>query len=758
MDVRKAALSGFLMPLKVYFLPTAFADSIESLAPDLPGNFNLLRALERIDSPAFQKQLDELAVRCLFCLSWIPFSLGLYKASGGTVSWLGAFKGLLIGTSVCLILSIVFDLAVGIASGAVLITTLGVLFGIDPALPIYLVVVLTAVTAFTNVGINVFLGVTFGIGGSVLLAGLGAKWAVIGFLLTTHLMFVPLYTFLSVIYSTVLRVNQDSSESLWKFSPVRLDEIIIVPLPGLSTFLSELYFSNATTGRSALQEVGSSRIQHNRARAATSRIICAEANLVSSISAIAAFKRVVSWFVDEPELAHQVKTVLPRILEVSQGVDDALASDSPTQRARELRDALDILRTIPLRGELLSDAIVKWSELILAELEETKLDQSRREPIPQPYVRDGRPISPAHRSANAQPFKGRDLLFRQIEQGILNLSGEATTFLLYGQRRTGKTSTLLHLASRLHSDIIPVFIDLQSEKLGGAETVGGLFGGLVDEVRRQAQQQRGVEVVSIDRSDLARLPYETFGNWLDYVESNLAAKTLLLCLDEVEALEEAFSHNRFDRRLLNTIRNIAQHRKRIAVLLSSSRQINELPPHWASALVNTNLISISFLEERDARELIQRPIPDFPEIYAQAAIDQIVALTHRQPFLVQLMCALLVDRMNAQHRNIPESKVTKSDVDSVVPSLLERGNVYFSDLWQTQAGSDVGRMVLSEIAKARGSRVNRTSVRKIGADEDQLRDAIQTLIRREIIEHTDDGGFQIVVPLVARYVRLQDVI
>jgi len=758
MDIWKAALSGFLMPFKVYFLPSAFAVSIESLAPDLPAHFSIIMARGRIDSPPFQKQLAALSLQFLFCLIWTPLLLGLYKGWGGTVSWLGASKGVLIGTFVCVILSIAFDLALGIATGAVLTIALGVLFGIDPALPIYLVVVLAAVTASVNVGINIFLGVVFGICGSVLLAGVAPRWGLIAFLLTTHLVFFPLYTFLSVMSSTLIRVSHRFSESLWRFSPVRWDEVIILPLPSLSGFLCELYFRNATTGRTALQEVGSRLIHRNRARTAISRIIYREAALVSSISAIAAFKRTVSWFMDERELADRLKTVLPKIAEVSQGVDDALASDSPTERARELTDALDILRTIPLRGELLSEAVVKWSEVILAELEETKHDQSSREPIPQPYIRDGRPISPAHRSANAQPFKGRDALFRQIEQGILNLSGDATTFLLYGQRRTGKTSALLHLASRLHSDIIPVFVDLQSEKLGGADTVEGLFWGLVDEVRRQAHQQQGVEIIPIDRSRLARLPYETFGNWLDDVERDLATKTLLLCLDEVEALEEAFSHNRFDTRLLNTIRNIAQHRKRIAVLLSSSRQINELPAHWASAFVNTNLISISFLEERDARELIQRPIPDFPEIYTQAAVDQIIALTHRQPFLVQLMCALLVDRVNAQYRLIPESKLTKSDVDSVVSSLLERGNVYFSDLWQTQAGNNLGRLVLSEIAKARGGRVNRTSVRKIATDEDQLRAAVQTLIRREIIEHTDDAGFRIVVPLVARYVNLQSVI
>ncbi|MGZ5052963.1 MAG: hypothetical protein ACXWF8_18810 [Methylobacter sp.] len=83
---------------------------------------------------------------------------------------------------------------------------------------------------------------------------------------------------------------------------------------------------------------------------------------------------------------------------------------------------------------------------------------------------------------------------------------------------------------------------------------------------------------------------------------------MLLCLDEFEALETGIAAGRFDELILTCLRNIVQHRRRVDVLLSGSHQIDELSPHWASALINTLSLPISFLEENDVCDLIEHPI------------------------------------------------------------------------------------------------------------------------------------------------------
>jgi uncharacterized protein len=211
---------------------------------------------------------------------------------------------------------------------------------------------------------------------------------------------------------------------------------------------------------------------------------------------------------------------------------------------------------------------------------------------------------------------------------------------------------------------------------------------------------------------------------------------------------------RIDGRFLSLLRNIIQHHDRIIVLLSGSHHLDELPARWADALVTTQSLKIGFLDEADARELILHPVKEFPEIYEPAAVERILSLTQSQPYLVQLLCGLLVEKMNKEHREPPASYVNLTDIESVIPQALERGEAYFNDLWRSQTGSNLARRVLEKLAFAKGERATRVEIRQMTDDEEALRDTIRTLLRREIIEPTEDG-FHITVPLIAYYVRSQ---
>ncbi len=269
------------------------------------------------------------------------------------------------------------------------------------------------------------------------------------------------------------------------------------------------------------------------------------------------------------------------------------------------------------------------------------------------------------------PFKGRRALFRRLEEALGGAEGQRSTYLLIGQKRSGKTSALLQLERRLGTQAVPAFLDLQSEKLGGAADAAGLLHGVAEAVGDEARR-REVVLPDLTRKMLDADPYPAFGRWLDAVEKALGNRRLLLCLDEYEALEAGLAAGRFDERLLMALRNIVQHRRRVDVLLSGSRQIDELPPRWASSLVNTLALPISFLEEADARELVVAPVKDFPDIYRPVTVERVLWWSHCQPYLVQLLCALLVERMNKAGRMPPASWVEAEDVDAVVPVALER--------------------------------------------------------------------------------------
>lgn len=62
------------------------------------------------------------------------------------------------------------------------------------------------------------------------------------------------------------------------------------------------------------------------------------------------------------------------------------------------------------------------------------------------------------------------------------------------------------------------------------------------------------------------------------IEQALGEHRVLLCLENYEVLEQGIAEGRFDERLLMLLRNIIQHRRRIDLLLTGNRRIDELPP------------------------------------------------------------------------------------------------------------------------------------------------------------------------------------
>lgn len=78
-------------------------------------------------------------------------------------------------------------------------------------------------------------------------------------------------------------------------------------------------------------------------------------------------------------------------------------------------------------------------------------------------------------------------------------------------------------------------------------------------------------------------------------------------------------------------------------------------------------VSISFLEPDESRELITRPVADFPaNFYGEAAVERIIQITNGHPRNIQLVCGLLLERMNEIRRTSSNAKVEAADVDAVL--------------------------------------------------------------------------------------------
>lgn len=160
--------------------------------------------------------------------------------------------------------------------------------------------------------------------------------------------------------------------------------------------------------------------------------------------------------------------------------------------------------------------------------------------ISNPYI-IGNPLD-----INQPLFVGRSDIGAQIEHFLRRPN--TPPLLLYGQRRMGKTSLLLNLSRLLPSTILPLFVDFQSVA-SNAENAVDFFYNFSLEIQQSAKQQHYLHLPSLTLEQLAASPFTSFEQWLDEIESQIPADTLLLMLDEFVELEEAFQQGRLPERV-----------------------------------------------------------------------------------------------------------------------------------------------------------------------------------------------------------------
>ncbi|AVH70489.1 AAA ATPase [Nostoc sp. 'Lobaria pulmonaria (5183) cyanobiont'] len=309
--------------------------------------------------------------------------------------------------------------------------------------------------------------------------------------------------------------------------------------------------------------------------------------------------------------------------------------------------------------------------------------------------------------------------------------------LLYGGRRTGKTSALKYLPYRIQANIVPLLVDLQGA--ASATTLKGLAENLAQQIIEAARRlPRKVYLPNPDASRLAEDPFPALQTWLGEIERSNSDKQFLLCLDEYERLGEVVKATS-SRAPLNFIRNLLQHQRKWILLFSGSQELSELDDYWSDYLINTRALRMTYLHELEARDLIQQPVENFSDIYEPTAVDEIIQLTRCQPYLVQLVCYELVELLNRDirrnRREADTAKATAQDVKEVIPVVLERGDQYFRELWTSLTDSD--RSLLRRIIYG-----------ETPAQQDK--GVVRKLTRKEIL--TQEGNaFQ--VPLVQKFIE-----
>lgn len=276
------------------------------------------------------------------------------------------------------------------------------------------------------------------------------------------------------------------------------------------------------------------------------------------------------------------------------------------------------------------------------------LEKTTFEEIPNPYI-FGTPVRPDDKS---RLFVGRQDIIKEIELNLSNISQKPTLF-LYGRRRVGKSSVLINLPRSLGKQYVSAYIDCQDARTRESHAS---FCYTLSKSVSKSLNDRGFSIEYPPFESFQKNPFTTLGNWFDKIEKTLETenKLILIALDEYERLEESILKGDLPIEILDQLRNIIQHRKYFVVLITGSKELDELELNWSDYLISAKTIKLGYLSKDDARILITNPIDDFSLNYQGGengeVVNRIIDVTSCQPYLVQALCFELINYLNAQHR------------------------------------------------------------------------------------------------------------
>ena len=381
--------------------------------------------------------------------------------------------------------------------------------------------------------------------------------------------------------------------------------------------------------------------------------------------------------------------------------------------------------------------------------------------IPNPYAR----FSGGAVVDDDSMFFGREELVDRM-LSVITQGSSGQCFVLYGQKRTGKSSVLRHMAKRLPRPFLPIQLSVGQTDTDDAEVsfiqqcIDAVYIVLVRDFN--IQDLAGTGWPSENR--ITARPLESFRRAFFAATTRLSKLPawrncrLVLLIDEFTYMYEYIAEGRVDASFMRQWKALLETGLFSAVIVGQDSM-----PKFKLAFPNefgvTHDERISYLTLDEARRFGEEPIAlaDGSSRFRGFALERLVNLTAGNPFFQMIFCDRLVRHLNETR----SSHVVEGTVERVLDRLCSGESVLSLDRFDsliTAAGESVSLApreeylaLLFEIANAEGgsSGIDPTDLALDGRGSELLHD----LVLREVVARDAKGRIRIRVALFAEWLR-----
>lgn len=288
-------------------------------------------------------------------------------------------------------------------------------------------------------------------------------------------------------------------------------------------------------------------------------------------------------------------------------------------------------------------------------------------------------------------FFGRDELIQNIAQAIQESRLQSKCVLVFGQKRSGKSSVLYHLKKALEKDRKLLILDL--ENIGVIQDENSsvpllyqilkrILTVLDDAIEDRADEDFPPLNISIpDDTEFYNHPAplqrfeDTFRNFKRQIsnQEDWRGVRAVLLIDEFQYIYDRIVAGEISELFMKNWKALLQANYFNAVLVGQD-VMPKFKLSFSNEFGTTQDERVTYLKPDDARQLIDEPIRiegrQGASRYREQAIERILELTAGSPFYIQMLCNRLVEYMNVKHAGL----VTEADVEQVKNELIRGVN------------------------------------------------------------------------------------
>ena len=391
--------------------------------------------------------------------------------------------------------------------------------------------------------------------------------------------------------------------------------------------------------------------------------------------------------------------------------------------------------------------------------------------IENPYapIADGGPVP-----VDSKMFYGREDFIANVVDSIIK--SPSKQIIIYGQKRCGKSSVMLHLKKNLMDTGKAFCVFFSIGEIIKNLTEASFYHKILSSIKQELkfiefEGNSNVPVFDIPNLSAFKAedeynPLNTFTKYMTLFKMSCrrtegwADKNLIVMIDEFTYLYTEIKRGHISSTIMKQWKAVTQNeRAQFSVVLVGQDVVPSFKKedYARNAFGVIQDIRLTYLQDGPARNLIEKPILDEngESRYIGNAVSRIIEYTSRNPYYIQIFCSRLVDYMNS-NKSI---NVTEADVNEVADSFINGDQALeedkFDNLIRAGETEDLQEYPEDEILSIlRQISVNSKNIGFCNRSDINVLDDIErenailkNLVEREVLEIKGDNNYRIQVKL-----------